>query len=552
MADDAKIKFGGDTTGLDRELSAINRKLNSWGRVASGIVAGALTFKGITGLIDIGQDFVSLANEQAKAETKLAAVLRATGNAAGFSAGQLKKMAADMQEIAGVGDEVIINSQAVLATFTQIKGDQFKEATEAALDMSAVLGGDLQNTVVQLGKALNDPVKGINALARSGVSFNEQQRETIKTMVEAGDVVGAQTLILEELKNEFGGAAEAMSAGFGGQVRKLQNTLGDLGEVIGFALIDLLSAWLPVAEKTVEALTFLANKTTEWSGALTDLNEGAGQKTLSWFDELINSAIEWITVTEVVWEKFDTAVELATVSAGLQITRLFDTIGYFFGTTLPAYLEWFGENWTNMFVDTFNFTITVLENMKDNLGNFFLWLSNALLGTEYDFEFKGLTDGFESSLQKLPEIAERQMSLTERILQARLDALADDLGSAFANKLEENQDLFENGTEIPEGPAVPFKAGLGVDAPALGNKAPKVESKSSSSSRGISAPDSSPTGVEGAEALFNRIRNSASKDQTQERTARAAETTNDLLRELNDKFTDNTLTRAEFFATLSD
>jgi hypothetical protein len=35
---------------------------------------------------------------------------------------------------------------------------------------------------VALGKALNDPIKGITALSRSGVTFTEVEQERIKTL----------------------------------------------------------------------------------------------------------------------------------------------------------------------------------------------------------------------------------------------------------------------------------------------------------------------------------------------------------------------------------
>jgi hypothetical protein len=73
------------------------------------------------------------------------------------------------------------------------------------------LGTDLKGSAVQLGKALNDPIAGVGALSRVGVTFTETQKDMIKTMVEAGNVAGAQTLILDELGKEFGGSAKALA-----------------------------------------------------------------------------------------------------------------------------------------------------------------------------------------------------------------------------------------------------------------------------------------------------------------------------------------------------
>lgn len=173
---------------------------------------------------------------QAAAEKKLEAVLRATGNAAGFTAKQLKEQAKALQELTAVGDEAIINAQAVMATFVQIRGDVFEDAISAALDMSAVLKQDLQGSVVQLGKALNDPITGLTALRRVGISFTDAQKKQIEELVKAGRLYEAQRIILDELKNEFGGTAQAMEEATGG-LGALKQAVGDVAEKIGGELL---------------------------------------------------------------------------------------------------------------------------------------------------------------------------------------------------------------------------------------------------------------------------------------------------------------------------
>src|SRR3990167_3445392 len=62
----------------------------------------------------------------------------------------------------------------------------------------------------------------------------------IKSLVESGDVMGAQTLILKELQTEFGGAAEAAGKTFAGQLDILKNKISDAQEKIGAQLIPVL------------------------------------------------------------------------------------------------------------------------------------------------------------------------------------------------------------------------------------------------------------------------------------------------------------------------
>jgi len=78
-------------------------------------------------------------------------------------------------------------------------------------------------------------------LQRVGVSFTDTQKDQIKAMVEAGDTMGAQKLILAELSKEFGGSAQAAAETYDGRMAQLHNSIGDLKETIGSAFIPVLN-----------------------------------------------------------------------------------------------------------------------------------------------------------------------------------------------------------------------------------------------------------------------------------------------------------------------
>jgi len=128
----------------------------------------------------------------------------------------------------------------------------------SALDLAEVVGQDLNSTMIQLGKALNDPVANLGALSRAGIQFTKQQKELIKGLWQAGKTAEAQSLILDELESQFGGTAKAARDTFGGALQSLKNTLGDIGESIGFALmppikelIDRFARWLEINDQLV-------------------------------------------------------------------------------------------------------------------------------------------------------------------------------------------------------------------------------------------------------------------------------------------------------------
>ena len=183
---------------------------------------------------------------QEAAEAQLEARIISTGGAAGLSADELKSMASELQGLTLYGDEATIQMQSLLLTFTQIQGPVFREATEIILDMSTALGTDLKGASIQVGKALNDPIKGVSALADVGVSFTQSQKDLIASLVKTGDVAGAQRVILAELRVEYGGAAAAAVDTFGGALGQLDGVVADLFEA---------GSGLPAAKVAIQELT---------------------------------------------------------------------------------------------------------------------------------------------------------------------------------------------------------------------------------------------------------------------------------------------------------
>lgn len=241
--------------GLEKGKKKVESKVEGITNAFNAILASAV----LSAIVKAYNQVVAAAEEALVTEAKVAGVLRATGNAAGFTVNQLSAMADEFSRLTGVDDEVILNAEAVLLTFRKIGKDVFPEATKAALDMSAVMGQDLQSSMVQIGKALNDPIAGISALSRVGVTFTEDQKDMIKSFVEMNDIAGAQGVILEELQSEFGGTAEEMEQASTGSAR-LKVAFGNLQEEIGRNLVPQQRMW---NEILIDTLDILADATAE-------------------------------------------------------------------------------------------------------------------------------------------------------------------------------------------------------------------------------------------------------------------------------------------------
>ncbi|QHL87398.1 hypothetical protein GU926_08105 [Nibribacter ruber] len=172
----------------------------------------------------------------AQINSQLEAGLKSTAYAAGITKAEIEALAEERMGKTLFDDDATKGAATLLLTFTEIKKGVFEEALPAIQDMAQKMAGDgpadLKGASIQVGKALNDPIKGITALSKVGVSFTADQKEMIKGMVETGDKAGAQRMILAELNKEFGGSAEAARKAGGGWA-SLQMTLGELQETLG-------------------------------------------------------------------------------------------------------------------------------------------------------------------------------------------------------------------------------------------------------------------------------------------------------------------------------
>lgn len=252
------IKFGADNyefvqkvKGIEDQMVILQKQMTKVGKQMSIAITAPLT--AIAG--------VSLKNwdTQVKAQTKVQQAIEATGGAAKLTYEELAKFASELQGNSLFGDEKILNDiTAKMLTFTNIAGDNFKKAQQAALDMATVLDQDVKGIVTQLGKALNDPVKNLSALSRMGIQFSKEQQETIKTFAETNRLAEAQSLILDSLASRYGGQAEAVAKAGLGPLIQLKNSWGDFLEDIGAAIAPTMLKIVDGLKKLVQGLQNLS------------------------------------------------------------------------------------------------------------------------------------------------------------------------------------------------------------------------------------------------------------------------------------------------------
>lgn len=215
-ADLDKLTDGGKRA--ERAADDLARQWKVGGAIIGGVAAGALTL---------------IVRNTIRAEKQLAqldAILKSTGNAAGYSRDQLVDMANEMSRSSTFASGDVMEAQTRLLSYSGIMGENIPRAMQAVIDQSARLGISVTQSAETIGRALESPSKAAAALAQQGfgAAFTDEVRKTIEALEKQGREADAQRMILGILEESYAGAARAARDTFGGAVTALKNTLGDL------------------------------------------------------------------------------------------------------------------------------------------------------------------------------------------------------------------------------------------------------------------------------------------------------------------------------------
>lgn len=174
--------------------------------------------------------FIANIAEADRTTAKLDVAFKNLGATVGVSRQRMDDIATAIQNTTTFSDDAVKAGEALLLTFTKVRGEVFERTIKVAADMAAMLGTDVTGAIRMLGRSLQDPQIGMMMLRRAGVALTQQQREMIKEMIKVGDVIGAQTKLLDLLEEKSRGMAEAMRNTLSGAFAALQNQIGEILE----------------------------------------------------------------------------------------------------------------------------------------------------------------------------------------------------------------------------------------------------------------------------------------------------------------------------------
>lgn len=454
---------------LQNELSAVNARIRDINQASKGLkdlapegaggglLQRVLGVAGGIGLVDSIQAVASavinygrtaLAEFDAglKADAQLQAAIKSTGGAAGRSLEELQTQAEDLAKITLFGDDTTKGAQALLLTFKNVKTEIFDQAIPLAQDLSTAFGQDLNASAIQLGKALDNPIQGVTALRRVGVSFSEDQQKMIQSLVETGRVADAQKLILKELESQVGGSARAAAEAGLGPYQLLQNRLGEIQESVGGLIANGFQKMAPFLKG---AVTFFEQLTLRISSGKSVTGEyatavNAVAEVLRFVAGVISIVVKGLEGAYNIWLK-----QVEAVSAFIEGVRQIPVVGELFEQFIITPLRFVFDAISNLPAAWAGFQAATRQALENVVGDF----KDMYLGAQVFVKNiqSALTFSKEAKAKLAREIADIE---TERAAAAKA-------GKSIGQAYVEARDAVLAASESASAPGAPTAPGGG-------------------------------------------------------------------------------------------
>lgn len=249
-----KVNVTADVVQAQQKLKDVDKTVKQLGQTQSSLPApklatanlaayGAAALAAVAAvgkLVSVAKEYVQLATVQQQAETKIAATIKATGNVIGVTTNEMLQLASSLQSVTTYGDETTLGVEQLMIATKAISKDVLPQATELSLDLATAMGTDATNAAKKLAKALADPKTGFEGLRDANIVFSEAEKATIKSMVDSGQQLEAQQIILDKVAGTYGGLAREVAATDTGKIQQINNVIGDIKEGLGTALVSSL------------------------------------------------------------------------------------------------------------------------------------------------------------------------------------------------------------------------------------------------------------------------------------------------------------------------
>ena len=246
-----KSGFDKGVKGIDSSLKGLSSTLKSLAKVA----AAAFSVKAI---VDFSKAAKEAYTTQETAEVKLTTIMKQRMNATDEMIDSVKALASEQQKLGVIGDEVQLAGAQQVATFLK-EADSIKTLLPAMNDLLAQQNGlnASESDAVSIANLMGKVLQGqTSALKRVGISFSDAEEQVLKYGTESEKAA----MLAQVITNNVGHMNQALAQTDAGKQKQLSNTLGDVKEQFGQAVLQIESVFLPAVQKVADFLTRVASQ----------------------------------------------------------------------------------------------------------------------------------------------------------------------------------------------------------------------------------------------------------------------------------------------------
>ncbi|WP_425397460.1 hypothetical protein [Aeoliella sp.] len=364
----------------------------------------------------------------------------ASATGSGSAAEQLERLGLSAKELQKLAPEAALGKIADAVNALPNKSDQLFAFDE-------LMGGDSRELLGLLSQgsagiaALTSEAKDLGLVmsgdAAAGAARLQEAFSTVVSQIKmiVFEIGGAFAPVIEAVIpkiQQFATTVITYIRSAGSVVTSTWNTVYQAtAPVVGAYLTTITDVFMGIWDITKEVFTSIGNIVNSVWTNITGSTGGFMQ----WLQESIIGGLSVISFSFKNWKLLLTRT---IVGVELGVVRFANQVKYFFGEVIPSVLSWLWENWYDIWKTIGDWVGTVASNIWKNLQNLWKSIQGLFSGEGWTFEWTNLTEGFESSIKKLPEIAERELGPLER----RLAKEVDDIGTEINKKWAEHQKEF--------------------------------------------------------------------------------------------------------------
>lgn len=250
------LKITADGAMAEKELRTLERSIDKFiGKLKN--VGTTLTRTVTLPLVALGTASVAAANKQEQAEARLLNALKGREDIQQ----RLIASASELQARSTIGDEVVIEQQAFLAALG-LSEAQINSTIEAAAQLSAALGMDMTSAVRNLAKTYS------GLAGELGESIPALRNLTAEEMKAGGAI--------KYVNDNYKGFAETAAQTGTGSLTQLTNSLGDVAEKIGQALLPAINSIVDKLKVFADWLNTLDPQTIKWGVSIAAVTAAIG------------------------------------------------------------------------------------------------------------------------------------------------------------------------------------------------------------------------------------------------------------------------------------